>query len=99
MRDYVFVKDVVAANLAALEGKVERGVMNVGTGTPTTTRQLLEGLQKELGAPAELRFAASRPGDLQRSVLDATYCASLIGPPTSLSEGLTETARWFKSRA
>ena len=98
VRDYVYVKDVVAANLAAIEGKLERGVMNVGTGFATTTRQLIEELQKELGAPAELRFAATRPGDLQRSVLDTSYCASVIGAPTSLADGLRETARWFKTR-
>jgi UDP-glucose 4-epimerase len=34
VRDYVYVKDVVAANLAAIEGKLERGVMNVGTASP-----------------------------------------------------------------
>ena len=98
VRDYVYVKDVVAANLAAIEGKVERGVMNVGTGLPTTTRQLIEELQKELGTPAELRFAATRPGDLQRSVLDTRYCSSVIGAHTSLADGLRETARWFKAR-
>lgn len=99
IRDYVYVKDVVAANLAAIDGRIERRAMNVGTGWATTTRQLLEELQKELGAPAELRFAASRAGDLQRSVLDASYCSSVIGAPTSLADGLRETARWFKARA
>jgi UDP-glucose 4-epimerase len=98
VRDYVYVKDVVAANLAAIEGKIERGVMNVGTGLPTTTRHLLVELEKELGAPVELRFGACRPGDLQRSVLDASYCESVIGKATSLEDGLRETARWFKAR-
>ncbi|HEX6241173.1 MAG TPA: NAD-dependent epimerase/dehydratase family protein [Polyangiales bacterium] len=98
VRDYVFVKDVVAANLAAIEGKVERGVMNVGTGLATTTRQLIEGLQVVLGAPVEVKAAPSRAGDVQRSVLDATYCASVIGPATSLADGLAETARWFQTR-
>jgi UDP-glucose 4-epimerase len=99
VRDYVYVKDVVAANLAAIEGKVERGVMNVGTGLATTTRQLLEELEKELGAPIELRFGACRPGDLERSVLDASYCESVIGKATSLADGLRETALWFKTRS
>jgi dTDP-D-glucose 4,6-dehydratase len=55
-------------------------------------------LEKELGAPVELRFGACRPGDLQRSVLDASYCESVIGKATSLEDGLRETARWFKAR-
>jgi hypothetical protein len=31
-------------------------------------------------------------------VLDTSYCASVIGTPTSLADGLRETARWFKTR-
>lgn len=98
VRDYVFVKDVVLANLAAIDGAIERPVMNVGTGEGTTTKQLIEHLQEELGAPAELRFSDRRAGDLERSVLDPTYCRSVLSHLTPLAEGLRETARWFKAQ-
>jgi UDP-glucose 4-epimerase len=98
VRDYVFVEDVVKANLAAIEGAVAEPVLNVCTGEATTTQMLVEPLQRELGAGSELRFGARRPGDLERSVLDPTRCRQTIGPATSLSEGLARTARWFKDR-
>jgi UDP-glucose 4-epimerase len=73
--------------------------MNVCTGEATTTKQLIGHLQKELGAGSEVRYAERRAGDLMRSLLDPTRCVSNIGKATSLDEGLTETARWFKTRA
>lgn len=99
VRDYVYVKDVVAANLAALEGRVSDPIMNVGTGEPTTTKQLIGHLQQELGAGSEIVYADRRDGDLMRSVLDPTRCVATIGPATPIAHGLAETARWFKARA
>jgi UDP-glucose 4-epimerase len=97
IRDYVFVADVVRANLAALEGKVEQPIMNVAAGSPTSTKQLADFLLKELGAGSEVKAGPRRAGDLERSVLDPTYCETVIGKATSLEEGLKQTAEWFKS--
>jgi len=99
IRDYVYVADVVRANLAALEGKVERPIMNVAAGSPTTTKQLADHLLQHLGQGSEVKAGPRRAGDLERSVLDPSYFESLIGKPTSLEEGLTKTAEWFKSQA
>jgi UDP-glucose 4-epimerase len=99
VRDYVFVKDVVAANMAALEGRVAEPIMNVCTGEATSTKQLISHLQKELGSGSEILYADRRAGDLMRSLLDPTRCLATIGPATSLADGLSETARWFKARA
>jgi UDP-glucose 4-epimerase len=98
IRDYVFVEDVVKANLAAIEGKIEEPLTNVCTGEATTTQMLVEHLQRELNGGSEVRFGARRAGDLERSVLDPARCLRVIGPATPLSEGLTRTAQWFKTR-
>jgi UDP-glucose 4-epimerase len=98
VRDYVFVKDAVAANLAALEGRVPEPIMNVGTGEPTTTKQLIGHLQAELGQGSEVLYADQRAGDLMRSLLDPTRFLANIGAVTPLAQGLAETARWFKGR-
>lgn len=95
VRDYVYVADVVRANLAAIEGKIERPIMNVCAGEPVTTRALADHLLRELGGSSEVKNGPRRAGDLERSVLDPTYCQSVIGPATALAEGLTKTARWF----
>lgn len=95
IRDYVYVGDVVRANMAALEGQVAEPVTNVCTGDATTTRMLIDGLAKHLSPAVEVRAGARRDGDVERSVLDPTRCTQLLGPSTSLSVGLGETAKWF----
>lgn len=95
VRDYVFVADVVKANMAAIDGKIARPTMNVCTGVPATTKQLADLLMRELNGSSEIKNGPRRAGDLERSVLDPTYCQSVIGSPTSLEDGLGATARWF----
>ena len=81
-RDYVYVDDVVAANMMVTES-ADAGPINVGTGIETSVNQLaaLLGVRAEHG-PAKV-------GEQRRSVL-----ASKFGR-TSLSEGLRETVAWF----
>lgn len=98
IRDYVFVADVVRANIAAIEGKIAAPIMNVCTGEATTTKMLSEHLQKALNQRVEEHAGARRPGDLERSVLDPSLYISVLGQLTSLEEGLTKTARWFEER-
>lgn len=98
VRDYVYVGDVVRANLAAFDGQIRDTVMNVCTGVATTTQMLADRLRDELKAKAEVRYGSRRSGDLARSVLDPTRCQSIVGSPTSLDEGLAQTATWFAAR-
>jgi UDP-glucose 4-epimerase len=98
VRDYVFVGDVVRANMAAIQGAISAPIMNVCTGDATTTKMLADQLEKQLGAGSERRVGPKRPGDVERSVLDPSLCASIIGAKTSIEEGLALTARWFKDR-
>jgi UDP-glucose 4-epimerase len=95
VRDYVFVADVVRANLAAIDGLVTRPIMNVCTGEATSTRLLADHLQQQLGQATEVRDGPRRAGDLERSVLDPTLCISVLGELTSREAGLAQTARWF----
>jgi UDP-glucose 4-epimerase len=95
VRDYVYVGDVVKANVAALEGRIREPMINVCTGEATTTRMLIENLEPHLGKAVECKAGPRRAGDVQRSVLDPTLCRSVIGTPQSLSDGLAATAKWF----
>jgi UDP-glucose 4-epimerase len=97
VRDYVFVEDVVRANMAAIDGRIREPIMNVCTGEATSTRVLAEQLQK-LIARSELKAGPRRPGDLERSVLDPTLCLTVLGQVTPLEEGLRRTAAWFRER-
>lgn len=97
VRDYVFVEDVVRANMAAIEGKIPFPILNVCTGLATTTRMIANELMAELGNAVEVKHGPRRAGDLERSVLDPTRLIELLGSPTPLAEGLKKTAAWFKA--
>jgi UDP-glucose 4-epimerase len=95
VRDYVFVADVVRANMAAIDGRVQEPVLNVCTGEATSTQVLAEHLQNVLGCAGELRFGPRRAGDVERSVLDPSRFDATLGHSTPLAEGLEKTAQWF----
>jgi UDP-glucose 4-epimerase len=97
VRDYVYVADVVRANLLAIAGSLSEPIVNVCSSVATTTLDLARAIGSVLGVEPELRFGPRRPGDVERSVLDG---AALLQahPPTSLAEGLRQTAAWFAQR-
>jgi UDP-glucose 4-epimerase len=96
-RDYVYVGDVVAATLAAAEHA--GGVLNVGTGVETSVLELYGRIQRVAGVEREPEFGEARPGELQRSVLDASLAKRELGwqPQHSLDEGLAATWAWISA--
>jgi UDP-glucose 4-epimerase len=98
-RDYVYVGDVVAANLAAAESDVA-GAFNVGTGVETSVLELVA-LLRELGGgrPFEPEFAAERPGELHRSCIDPARAGEVLGwrSRVELGEGLRLTLATLRS--
>jgi UDP-glucose 4-epimerase len=96
-RDYVYVGDVVDATLAAAGHP--GGVLNVGTGVETSVLDLYERIQRASGIEREPEFAELRPGELQRSVLDASRARRELGwvPQHSLADGLAATWAWISS--
>jgi UDP-glucose 4-epimerase len=97
VRDYVFVADVVKANLWAIEDKLQKSPLNVCTGVATDTMQLARLMESAAGTTAKLTHAARREGDVERSVLDPGDPAPL-GPALPLSEGISRTIAWFRER-
>lgn len=95
IRDYVYVGDVVRANVAAVEGDVSDKITNVATGIGTTTAQIAHELASALGVTARIQHGPQRPGDLERSVLEP---ASWMGPAVGLTEGVRMTAKWFAAQ-
>ena len=90
-RDYVYVGDVVRAVLAAV-GR-DGGVFNVGTATETSVNQLFDGCRRVAGVETQPTYAAARPGDALRSVVDVSRSERELGwrPQTPLEEGLRLT--------
>ncbi|MFC5952480.1 NAD-dependent epimerase/dehydratase family protein [Pseudonocardia lutea] len=102
-RDFVYVGDVAAANLAAAaaEGPL-RPVYNVGTGREVSIRELLAAVARAAGADpalAEPVLAPARAGEVPRSCLDVREARRDLGlpEPTPLEEGLRHTLDWMRS--
>lgn len=96
-RDYVFVADVVRANLAALATDVY-GPFNVGTGVETDVNALAAHLQRLTGATDRARHGPAKPGEPRRSVLDCGRAARMLGwmPAGALEDGLEATVAFFR---
>jgi UDP-glucose 4-epimerase len=92
-RDYVYVDDVVAANLAALEHPEATGAYNIGTGVQASVNDLVGALEKlsENGFGAD--YAPARKGEVQHIALDYSRAREELGwePRVSLDEGLRRT--------
>jgi len=97
IRDYVFVGDVVAANVAALT-KGENGTFNIATQIPTSVNTLYEKLIKIHPSAQKPIYAPARAGELERSVLSSTLAQKHLGwsPSRTLDQGLEETYRFFE---
>lgn len=94
VRDYVYVGDVVEANLRAADGLIEENIINVATGIPTTTETLARSIASSIGRDPELIYGPRREGDLQRSVLEPDLRA-FGRAPVDLDEGIRRTTEWF----
>jgi len=92
-RDYVYVGDVVAANLAALEYHGSQPAFNIGTQTETNVVDLLAACQAAAGTAVAAEHRPSRLGELDRSCLDCSLAAAELGwrPAVSMADGLAAT--------
>ena len=99
-RDYVYVGDVVRANLLALE-REPFGAVNIGTGIETDVNQLAALLLKVTKSRSEIRHGPAKAGEQRRSVIDCRLAAEKLGwrPETSLEVGLGHTVEFFRTRA
>lgn len=99
-RDYVFVGDVVRANVAAVAAAVS-GAINVGTGVETSVNQLYRTLATVAGSGRPPGYAPARPGEQKRSVIAAGRAERELGwrPEVTLEEGLRRTYSFFQERS
>jgi UDP-glucose 4-epimerase len=99
-RDYVYVSDVVAANVAAL-GRPGFGVFNVGTARETSVVELYDLLASTVGVANPPTHGPAKPGEQRRSSISSALLEREFGVRvgTALEDGLKRTAAWFAARA
>ncbi|NIP57848.1 MAG: NAD-dependent epimerase/dehydratase family protein [Gemmatimonadetes bacterium] len=97
-RDYVYVKDVVSANMRASEMSLGQGdgldavAFNVGTGVGTSVNRLADFLERIAGARPGREYRGERPGELRHSTLQVSKLEERgWAPRTDLKEGLKAT--------
>lgn len=98
-RDFVFVEDVVEANLAAM-GQDGKGVYNVGSGKETSINELFRMLVDLTGSPCKEVHGPAKAGEQMRSVVDASRIKQELGwdSRVDLVEGLKRTVAYFREK-
>jgi nucleoside-diphosphate-sugar epimerase len=100
-RDFVFVDDVVEANLEAARSPGVAGmVLNIGSGEGRTINEVLQLVREAMGADLEPEYCEERLGDVRHSQADIGKACEALGyePQVSLKEGLRRTVEWYKGQ-
>ncbi len=101
-RDFVYVADVVKANLLAMESKkVNSGVFNIATGKQTSINDIVKTINMILETDISPIYAPERPGDIRHSVADISKAKRELGykPEYGLKKGLEKTIEWHRSHS
>jgi UDP-glucose 4-epimerase len=97
-RDYVFVDDVVNANVRALQHD-KTDIFNIGTGIETTVNEVFKLLNESTGAHCNEQHGPAKKGEQQRSVLETAKARKELGwaPQVNLNRGLERTVEFFRT--
>lgn len=98
IRDYIYIKDVIEANILAIE-QGNNEIINIGTQIGRTTGEILRTIQQIMGTKIEPKLASPRVGDIRKYILDIHKAKKVLGwePKYSLKEGLFETINYNKT--
>jgi UDP-glucose 4-epimerase len=98
-RDFVYVHDVVRANLLAMES-AKNDYFNVGTGIETDVNEIFRILNEASGANMPEKHGEAKAGEQMRSVLSYQKAKRILGwqPLVSLQKGLAETVAYFREK-
>ena len=96
MREFLFVDDMAAAVVFALENELPDYLYNVGTGEDLTIRELAETIQKIVGHQGEIIWDATKPDGTPRKLMDISKMHELGWKhQVHLEEGIQKTYNWF----
>ena len=95
-REFLFVDDLAAAVVHALENKLTNHLYNVGTGNDVTIKTLAKSIQKIIGHKGDIIWDTSKPDGTPRKLMDVSKMKEIgWSYKTELEEGLKKTYDWF----
>ena len=99
LRDYIFIDDIVSANLIAME-KGDNDIFNIGSGIGTSVNEIYQQLKEILNFPHDPVYAPPRTGEINRIYLDAAKAKKILGWECRVSfrEGLSKTVDWHRKQ-
>jgi dTDP-glucose 4,6-dehydratase len=98
-RDFVYVTNVVQANLQACNVEIPQGeIFNIGAGKETNLLELMDLLEEIIDFKVEPDYGPPRPGDITRSYSDISRACRVLGyqPVVDLENGLRKTVAWYR---
>ena len=96
LREFLFVDDMAASVIFALENVLPEHLYNVGTGSDLTIKELAETIQKIVGHEGSIEWDASKPDGTPRKLMDISKMHALGWKhQVELEEGITRTYHWF----
>ncbi|MFN6516571.1 MAG: NAD-dependent epimerase/dehydratase family protein [Nostoc sp. CreGUA01] len=99
-REFTYVSDIIAANLAAAIAPAAVGeIFNIGGGSRVVLAQVLDTIEQIVGKPIKRNHIEKAMGDARHTAADISKAQKLLGyqPQVSLTEGLTKEWEWIKS--
>jgi UDP-glucose 4-epimerase len=98
-RDFTFVKDAVAATMAAGDTGVPGRAYNIGGGSRVTVNHVLEIIGRLAGKPLDVRREPAQKGDMRDTYADTTLARADLGfsPTVTLEEGIEAEYRWLST--
>lgn len=96
IRDYIYVGDVVSANIAAI--KSESGIYNIGTSVSTRTKEIFDSISEISGKSVDYGVFPPREGDIRANTLSIELAKEELGwkPEFDLRSGMEQTLNYFK---
>lgn len=97
-RDYVYVDDIVRANLLVMDRSGDGEIYNLGWGKEVTDFEIFRAVRDAVGAKVEPIYGEKRPGEVERICLDSTKARQELGwePTVPLEEGIPRAVEYYR---